>query len=171
MIVPKRMPYLTRAACLCGIMVLSYPSHAIASCVLDEYSIMRFFLMPTSTDVTPCQGKITKSQMINGLKVAGTYWDPRTMDRDRYTMLSKKYQEIIGKVYSITKPEQYVIPMSEPERVWQGYKINEVNVVAPDSLEVSVQVKWEQEGYAGTMTYMMVLVVEGGRWVIANVHY
>ncbi|MBI3343675.1 MAG: hypothetical protein HY028_02200 [Gammaproteobacteria bacterium] len=165
------MTHSTSKASLCAVLAIFFSAHASASCVFDEYEITRLLLVSGMADVNQCQKEITKPQMINALRVVDAYWARGTTNQERYAMLSKQYKDTIGRVYNIKKPEQYSIPLSEAERVWQGYKVNYVNVFLPDSIEISLQVRWEQEGYRGTMTYILALVLEEGQWSIANVHF
>jgi hypothetical protein len=161
----------TLGAYLFASLVASSCAHASTSCVIDEYEITRLSLGSGTTSVNRCQKELATAQVISALRVVDTYWAHGTTNQARYALLSKRYQETIGKIYGVKKPEQYLIPLSEVERVWQGYKVNQINIVASDSVEISLQVSWEQEGYRGTMTYIMALVLEGGKWSIANVHF
>ncbi len=156
---------------LCAALIVSFSAHAAAACVLDEYEITRLLLVPGMANVNRCQKEMATPQVINALRVVDTYWAHGTTNQERYALLSKQYKDTLGRIYNIKKPEQYDIPLSEEERGWRGYKVNQVDITAADSMEISLQVRWEQEGYQGTMTYIMVLVLEGGRWSIADVHF
>ena len=159
----------TFAAYLFASVAVSVCAYASAACVIDEYEIARLLLASGMTDASRCQKEWATSQL--ALRVVDKYWARGTTNQQRFALLSKRYKDTIGRVYNIKKPEQYLIPLSEPERVWQGYKINQVNVIDANNLEISTQVRWEQEGYRGTMTYLMTLVLEGEQWSIANVHF
>lgn len=165
------MTHPTLTANLCVALAVFFSTHAAAACVLDEYDITRLLLVPEMTNVNRCQKEMVTPQVTNALRAVDRYWAHGTTNQERYALLTKQYKDIIGKIYNIKKPEQYLIPLSEEERVWRGYKVNQVDISAANSMEISLQVRWGQEGYQGTMTYIMVLMLEGGRWSIADVHF
>jgi hypothetical protein len=144
-------------------------SHRAQACTLDEYEITKTLVQGSET-ATTCESVLPKAQLLNAFRVIARYWDLRTTNSQRYELLSKRYREALANSGRVTRADRYVIPGAEPERVLNGYRINDVDIVSDKSVEVSLQIKWEQEGSHGTMTYIMVLVFDANQWLIANVH-
>jgi hypothetical protein len=142
-----------------------------SACTLNEYDIIQPLLTPDVPDANKCHKVVSTPKLIGAMRVVDKYWSRRIKNEERYGLLSNKYRNILGGSYGIKQPGQYVIPLSEPERVWQGYKINSLNIVSSGSIEFSIQVQWSQEGRRGTMTFLFVLVEEKDRWAITDIHF
>ena len=101
------------------------------------------------------------------------YWsgDPR----DRYLLLAESYKSNLRRL-GITNAAKYGSDTQPPERVWgtrtyERVDLNRDSRQGRDLAQIVLSINWEQEGYRGTTTYIFDLIMEAGRWRIANIFH
>ena len=139
-------------------------------CEFDEYHLAPL-LIDTQSILEKCKYDLDSAVFNNALVVVDKYWNTETSSSERYMLLAESYKKRLSKYDQIKSASEYSIPLSEYERIWSGYKIIKISIIDKDRIQVSIQQKWEQEGYEGVMTYIMSLYKGKKTWKIQGIHF
>jgi hypothetical protein len=103
------------------------------------------------------------------------YWiSANSSYEDMYELFSSSYKEILSQFDGIINAEDFRESIPATERIWskQTYQSATLDVSSdPPQMQIVVLADWEEEGYAGVMTYIFELIKEGDDWKIANIMF
>lgn len=133
-------------------------------CSINEYSLVRYLINKNEK----CKNDFQILDLRSALKTLFSYWSSETNKKERYDLLSKDYQNEL-KSYGINDFSDYFIQGSQYERHPTGVKVLNIRAFSEISLEISVEVKWFQEGYMGYSTYTFELSNINNQWHITNI--
>lgn len=155
---------------LLAVVLISTSSIASAKmCLVKDEALEKLLSNPKILpEVCPEQAK--DIDILSAINLIEKYWHRSTSNATRYSMLTERNKKIHAKIYGVTSPNNYRIPGIGLERVLEKHRYNYILVGGPDFVQISLQVRWTQEGYEGDMTYIFDLFRENSKWRISIIY-
>lgn len=148
------------------------PANADSGCVFNKYQVAGLLVVDNNKNLVGCPYNFRAADIKRGAKLIYQYWDVHRDNNYRYSLLTKRYREMLARVYAIKTSADYYVPMFEPEKHWLGYMIERIEMVSGSQIEFSLITPWAQEGYEGVSTYIFSLKKNSdSMWEVDNIHY
>ena len=176
-LVNKTIKLLCLVPIIIGTFSLSKFAHAKPQCEIDEYSLLSYLVNGEKV----CSKSFSSSDIVSIIKVLDIYWDLNTTSEGRFKLLSDYYKNTLKKVYKFygLKNEseyEYSIPSTESDptlhgyRTFTGYHIRKIQSYSSGRvLEITMDIRWSQEAYGGTMTYIFGMTKTDNIWEIISI--